>query len=535
MILRKPYAFLIKYFKIIHLLIAALMGYLLYKSYDIINFFGESVANNYNAVASGQVAGLYINYFMYGAIILTLFALIAVYYLLSHKDKPRKFYMYAIIYYIILFVVFSIFYKFINTLTNETISSSTLRAYRDISILVSLPQIFFVIYTFVTFTGFNIKKFNFGEDLKELEIKEEDNEEFEFSLGFKGYKAERNIRRFVREFSYYVRENSFIFTIILIITIIVVGTTIFLNREVYNKTYNAKDSVLHNTFGVSVEDSIVTNLSYSGEILTEGKYYVALKLKVTNNALINSSLDYSNFKLQVGEKQIKPNLERSLYFKDFATPYYGDKITKSSSKIIGLVYEIDETEIMETFKLKIYRGVGTKPGEIVAKYNEIEIEPVLVDKVADANEVDLNENLEFVYSNVGETMIKISSFQFAKSFQYSYDKCEKENCKTIDDIVSVDYTVIGDYLMLLVLDYEFNLDQNTAYYNGNSSLKEFINNFMKIKYTIEDKTYYSNVIYRTPKSLTDKIVLQVRSNVNEADNVAVVFTIRNKNYIINLK
>ena len=109
MIVRKPYAFLIKYFKVIHLIIAALMCYLLYKSYNIVTFFMESVANNYNAIMSGQVAGLYINYFMYGAIVLILFSLIAIYYLLSHKNKPRKFYMASILYYIILFVVLHFF------------------------------------------------------------------------------------------------------------------------------------------------------------------------------------------------------------------------------------------------------------------------------------------------------------------------------------------------------------------------------------------------------------------------------------------
>ena len=127
MILRKPYAFLIKYFKLIHLFIAVLIGYLLYKSYNLVDFLSLSVANNYNAVISGQIAGLFINYFMYFAIILILGFLIAIYYLLSHKDKPRKFYMYSIIYYIILFILFTIFYDFINDLSNNEITSSGLR------------------------------------------------------------------------------------------------------------------------------------------------------------------------------------------------------------------------------------------------------------------------------------------------------------------------------------------------------------------------------------------------------------------------
>lgn len=535
MILRKPYAFLINYFKIIHLFITILMGYLLYKSYNIVEFFSESVANNYTAVFSGQIAGQYVTYFMYGAIILILISLVAIYYLLSHKNKPRKYYIYAIIYYIILFVVFTIFYKFINTLINETISSSSLRAYRDISILASLPQLFFVIYAFVTFTGFNIKKFNFGEDLKALEIKDEDNEEFEFTFGFKGYKTERNIRRFIREFRYYIKENSFIFTVITILSIIIFGTSIFLNREVYNKIYNINDNILHNTFGISVLDSIVTNFSYNGDILKKDKYFVVLKMNVTNNSQNSEILDYSNFKLEVGNKQVKPNLEKSLYFKDFATPYYGDKILKNASKIIGLVYEIDKSELKENYVLKIYRGVSIKPGEIVPKYNEIKINPVLINEAALANEVSIEEDLEFMYSNVGNTTMTVNSFQFAKSYQFSYEKCEKENCKFIDDIVSIDYTVLGNYRLLLILDYKFHLDSNTAYYKANTTINDFVNNFLKIKYEINGKTYYSKVLNNTPKTLNDRLVLQIKSDVNEADSVSLVFTIRNKNYIIKLK
>lgn len=535
MILRKPYAFLIKNFKIIHLFISILMGYLLYKSYNIVTFFSDSVTNNYTAIVSGQVAGLYINYFMYGAIILVLASLVAIYYLLSHKDKPRKFYMWSILYYILLFIVFTIFYSFINTLTNETIASSSLRAYRDISVMITVPQIFFVIYTFVTFTGFNIKKFNFSDDLKELEINEEDNAEFEFTIGFKGYKTERKIRRTIREFSYYVRENSFIFTIISIISVIIVATTLFLNREVYNKKYKMSDSILHNNFAVSVEDSIVSNLTYNGEILSKGKYYVAIKLKVTNNSNKKEVLDHSNFRLEYDNKQVKPNLEKSLFFKDFATPYYGDEISKGSSRVIGLVYEINEKDKNKAFKLKIYRGVNTKPGEIVAKYNEIKIAPVLVNELADSNVAEMGESLEFIYSNIGDSSFQINSFQFTKGFQYSYDKCENEVCRTIDDIVSVDYTVLGDYRMLLVLDYILKLDKETAYYKGNSAIKDFVTNFMKIRYTIDENTYYSKVVYQTPKNLKDKMVLQVKSNVNEAETLDIIFTIRNKNYIINLK
>ena len=535
MILRKPYAFLIKYFKLIHLFVAVLMGYLFYKSYNLVEFLSLSVENNYNAVLSGQVAGLYINYFMYFAIILVLTMLVAIYYLLSHKNKPRKFYMYSIIYYIILFVLFTIFYGFINDLSNNEITSAGLRAYRDISIIAILPQGFFLIYTIVTVTGFNIKKFNFGEDLKELEVNDTDNEEFEFTVGFEGYKTKRSLRRYIRELRYYIMENSFVLSIVFIVVILILGTSFFLNREVYNKQYKLSENILHNVFSVKVLDSMVSNLSYNGTKLNDDKYSVVLKLEIKNNAQINESLDYSNFRLDIDGEQIKPKLDLSTNFKDIASPYYAEKIEKGKSKTINLVYEINKKQIKSSYKLKIFRGVATKPGEIVAKYNEIKIKPILLDKVADANEVMLGEDLEFLYSSVGDPVLNISTFQFAKSYQYSYEKCEKEICKPLDDIVSVDYKILGDYRLLMVLDYEFKADDKSLYFKSNPNVKEFVNNFMKVKYEIGDKTYYSKVINQTPKNLAGKLVVQVASNISEADSVSVVFTIRNKNYIIKLK
>ena len=258
-------------------------------------------------------------------------------------------------------------------------------------------------------------------------------------------------------------------------------------------------------------------------------------MKITNNSLQSQGLDYSNFILEYGNQQVKPNLEKSLYFKDFAVPYYGDKIASRETKTIGLIYEIDKKEINNKFKLKIYRGVSNKPGQIIAKYNEINLAPILVDELTVANEVELNELLEFNYSNIGNSTFKIDSFQFTKSFQYKYEKCVNESCRFIDDIVSVDYSILGDYRMLLVLNYSFELDNETAYYKSSSTIKDFVNNFMKLRYTIGGETFYSKAIYQTPKNLTDKMVLQVKSNINEADNLDVIFTIRNKNYIINLK
>ena len=536
MILKKPYAFLIKHFKSIHFIITMLMAYLIFKSYKLINFFNLSVANNYTAIESGQVAGSYINYFMYFAIILILGLLLAIYYLLSHKNKPRKYYINGIVFYIILFVAFSIFYNYINTLNNANISSQSLRAYRDISVIAIIPQIIFAIYSFVTSIGFNIKKFNFGEDLKELEIDSEDSEEFEFTFQKDNYKTRRSIRKFIREFRYYVKENTLVISVIGIVVFVVLVVSLFLNREVYKKTFNTSENLLHKSFNINVVDSIISNLSFDGSEIKSDKYYVAVKIKVTNNSTTSQVLDYSNFRLIVNKRAVNPVLTNSIYFKDYANPYHAEKISSSSTKTITLVYEINKNEIKSSYTLKIYRGASVKPGEIISKYSDVSIKPILITEKTKANSVELNEKLDFLYSNIGNSSFLVKSFMFGKSYQFSYESCVTPlNCRMWNDIITVDQNIRGDYKLLLVLDYELTIDKDAPYFLYISSTKAFMEDFAKVRYIINDKEYTSRVFFIESQNLKDKMVLQVASNVNSASNVYLDFVIRNKTYEIVLK
>ena len=49
MILKKPYAFLIKRFRIIHLVLSFLVGFILYRSILIVKFFIDYIKNNYKS------------------------------------------------------------------------------------------------------------------------------------------------------------------------------------------------------------------------------------------------------------------------------------------------------------------------------------------------------------------------------------------------------------------------------------------------------------------------------------------------------
>ena len=46
MILRKPYAFLVKHFKLIHILLTLVIAFLVYRTNIILNFLNEYIASN---------------------------------------------------------------------------------------------------------------------------------------------------------------------------------------------------------------------------------------------------------------------------------------------------------------------------------------------------------------------------------------------------------------------------------------------------------------------------------------------------------
>ena len=198
MILKKPYAFLIKNFKKIHLILAITMAYMAYKTYTIYGFFKDSAANNYYASLGYDQRNLYVNFFVILLIIIIIGALAAILYLLNYKKKPRKFYIYSIGFYVLLLIYYGILKGVFSSLLTETIEMQSIRAYQDISFITIIPQAILVIYCLITAAGVTLKKFNFAADLKELEITSSDNEEVEVNINLEGYKTKRNVRKTIR-------------------------------------------------------------------------------------------------------------------------------------------------------------------------------------------------------------------------------------------------------------------------------------------------------------------------------------------------
>ena len=182
MIIKKPYAFLIKNFRIIHGLLFIFVLFLAKKTLDIYDFYNSYVTlHAYNT--SIDLVKTYVTFGMFFATLIALGGSFTIYYILSLKNKHRKIYMFSMITYVV-YIGFLIFMILgFSKLQNNTFDVETQRMYRDIAFMMLIPQGVVLAIIFLRTIGFNLRQFNFKKDLEEMNIEISDSEEVEVNIG----------------------------------------------------------------------------------------------------------------------------------------------------------------------------------------------------------------------------------------------------------------------------------------------------------------------------------------------------------------
>ena len=434
-----------------------------------------------------------------------------------------------------MFILITVSFTIFKSIENDTLGTAAARIIRDLSVLIHYSQYIFIAFTAVRGVGFNIKQFDFKSDLAELEISSEDSEEVEFLIGIDSDKAKRTIRRFFRELKYYYKENKFIFILIIVIAIGIVGTMLYMNEEVYQRVYKENDSIASGYLNFTVKDSYISNLSKDGEVLNEDKYYVILQLEITNRYREDHEFNYINLELTINNQYFLPNLSIANYFTDYGTPYNGTFIKGNTTSNYILVYEIDEYLINQDFLLTVYSHYDGSVGGIGTVNNRISLDPTLISEDIISNNVSIGTNIDLSSTNLGNSTFAIIDYEFTNRYTYTYDYCVTEgNCIPSTGSISIDYANDGSKMTLLVLDYNLTLDSDIPYMDITRSYRSVFEDFTQIVYGVNGKTYYYDVSIENPSSYSEKAVIKVPREVATADRVELVLNIRNISYRIRL-
>ena len=89
--------------------------------------------------------------------------------------------------------------------------------------------------------------------------------------------------------------------------------------------------------------------------------------------------------------------------------------------------------------------------------------------------------------------------------------------------------------LLIYGRYYFNLDENSTYAKYKLGSNNFFKDFVQIEYVIGDNTHIANVSDKTPENSDGIYVIQVPKKVDEASEINLIVTIRDKEFIYKLK
>ena len=501
MIIRKPYAFLIKYFKVIHIIIFLFILYLVFSTRNIYMFFKNYLlTGTYTYIEN--MAGNYINFIMFLGSIILIASFLLIYLLMKQKEKKVLYYLLGIIFYFITFILFIVFLNVFNSLEFTSLSNQSLVLYRDMALALYYLNYYFLVIAFVRGFGFNVKKFNFEKDLKELDITEEDREEIEVGSGIDFENVGNFVRKRKRNFMYYIKENSYVLTVLLVIIILLTTASITLNKLVISKVYKEGETISINELDYKINYSCITDNDFNGNTIKKNKKYLVVSFDVTNNSDNSLKISSENTRVKINGEYFYPKTTQLSKFEDFGVVYNKQSILKNSTKNYIMVFEIDN--VSNTI-LQLYAGKEENGGEAILYYIDVSLNPYIF-KDNDLGKFKLNESISLKDTYYKEGSFQINNMELLDIDNYTYSKCI-----TADNCTEEKRTIVPKGVKkLLKIKYEKETPKNIFYYLNIES---------------DGFSSSSDINIVTPDNYEENtVLLEVPNNVN-LDNITLYFNI----------
>lgn len=537
MILRKPYAFFIKYFRLIHVVMTLLSSYLMYKTTIVIVYFKEFMASG-AIIANANSASQLFNFLMFFVPFLIIIISILVLSVLYLKKKPLTFYVINILTYIVIIILYNFVYGTIVQMETTVLHARTIRLAHDFLLIVFIAELATTIRAFIYSTGFDIKKFNFGEDLAELEVDEEDREEFEVGLEIDVNKAHRKLRRKYRFSRYVYIENKFLIDVGVLVFIASTLFLIYFNTNIYNKTYAEGNAFTTMDYSMRINKSYITTKNYKNiQVTSKNNSLLILEIELKKHSILKKKLDEARTQLVIDKKKFyHKNMYRDGMI-DLGRSYEGNEIPNEFARYI-LIYEIPNKYVKNKMIFKYLDDINYLKGELRPKYINVKLSPKNINEIKKVKQYKIGEAIDLKNSILDDTKIVINDFKVADQFRLDYKFC-------------VNLTECYDSYEYIKTDI-FNVNKKTLIkINGNiswddklpiipiKSLYNFLNTFGSIEYEVNGKLKRQNLIVGEIRPLKykkqDEYFIEVNDDIKFADKVNIVLNIRDYKYVYKLK
>lgn len=519
MILRKPYAFFMKVFRPIHLLLAFALAYLIYLSSKLLGFFNEYMYSSSTGVTSSIKSIIKSNLLYIIPIVLIAFSLLF-FGIMFRKKKPYKFYLINIFAFIGVIIINLYTTNLIATLEENLVSIKIIKLMHDLVVISLIIQSLSFVFMIIRGTGVDFKKFSFDNTVSKFNINEEDREEFEINVNVDFNESKANRKRFLRNLKYFFQERKLL---IIISSIVVLAATLLLTLYFIFNDNTKKEGIYYNvsTFNIKVNNTIYLNENYKGDKITDN-YLVIVNASLSSAA--NKSINMEDFSLNIGDVSFKTTNKYSNYLLDLGNVYNSDKLTSIPNDYL-LVFEIPLKYTTSTMNLN-YGGSDGITIRLSPKKLNISDTQEIREKIL-GEEVSLKDSL-------GDVNFKINSVDLDRKFTINYDYCVDDICVNSVEYLKPSIDKNFDKI-ILKLDLEFNNNSKVDL----SSFYDLLSKFGYIYYEVNGIGYYQVSGFEkitSNKSKNENIeYIGVDSDILSATKIKFVFSIRDYRYDVIIK
>lgn len=515
MIIRKPYAFLIKNFKKIHIFLLLLSCFVAFKLFNVSGFVSDFMRFGIYDVYGNPVTD-YITFWTLVSVVLLVIGSSALLLLLRHKKKPWKIYLVPIIEYLALFFVLGMIKGFFNGYSSD-IETTDLRMSRDLLMMFLVAQLPAIGIFAMRVFGLDIQKFNFNSDQEFLELSEEDREEIEISIDVDKNTFIRFFKRVRRNLGYFYTEHKGICRTIILIFVAIIGFNIYKYFFVTLKSYNEGELYSANGYTITINNSYYTNKSYNGTLISKKSNFVIVDLTLKNNAAPRK-VKMDNFHIKNGDKDFTTT--QKVYaeeFQDLGTTYDSIKELKRDEEVnLIVVYKVNKNLKKNRFVL-FYQEEGGILRKIKLNLKDIS-------NIEDKDVLNMGDEITFNIKNKKQ-VISLDNYEIANNITFTARTCNTTRC-------SVDRQNFSAKAGYKVLKIEFASNG----YEGKDMI-DFSSDYGKIVY-IDSKNKETSLDFKYPfsKKATGKYIYAlIPDEVEKSEKLEIVFTIRNEKYTYKLK
>ncbi len=534
MVVRKPYALFIKYFKVIHIVMALFIGILIYRTGVLLHFFNTYI-NDYQTATDGFITGNYINLYSFLLVMVVIITNIIILSVMFLKKKPKLLYILNIILFIALIIYFGICYSTLFNITSTILDVRISKAIRDVSIIFIVLEVISVILMLIRGTGFDFKKFDFGSDLEQLKIEEKDREEVEVTFELDKNKINRNIRSKIRNIKYVYFEHRFFINVGAIIVVVIFVFITYFNISVYRANYSENKYFSASGVSLKITDSYITDEDYQGKNIIDDKSLVVVRLDVKRTNTTTKRLNTGLMTLRIGFDSYGQTPSYNKKLADFGIGYVDQTLTEDYASYI-VVFEVPNSKINSKMTLKFNDNVSYVRGQMGAKNIYVKLKP----HKFDSSEIISNkvgDTVDFSNSILKDAKLAVNEVSIANSFKIAYDFCSTQN-NCFKSYEYVTPSASGDSektLMRIKGNFE---SSETVDISGVSSLLDFINTFGYLNYNNGENHQIkinSKNVKPNSKGDSNTYYIEVPRATLNASKISFSFKIRNYtyNYTIN--